>query len=91
VRTHPTLSSIIKTACMDYALPNHPDFRDLFVTKSEDGEETNFQKKTFGLGLRYRNFSDPGLRYFHHKLSNFLLLVIEGEEEVSRSDLQDSQ
>ena len=42
VRTHPTLSSIIKTASMDYVLPNHPDFRDLFVTKNEDGEETHF-------------------------------------------------
>jgi 4-hydroxyphenylacetate 3-monooxygenase len=42
VRTHPTLSSIIKTACMDYVLPNHPDFRELFVTKDEDGEEINF-------------------------------------------------
>ena len=42
VRTHPTLSSIIKTACMDYVLPNHPDFRDLFVTKNEDGEDVNF-------------------------------------------------
>ncbi len=42
VRTHPTLSSIIKTACMDYVLPNHPDFRDLFVTKNEEGEDINF-------------------------------------------------
>ena len=42
VRTHPTLSSIIKTACMDYVLPNHPAFRDLFVAKDEDGEEINF-------------------------------------------------
>jgi aromatic ring hydroxylase len=39
VRTHPTLSSIIRTAAMDYVLPNHPDYRDLFVTKNEDGEE----------------------------------------------------
>ena len=42
VRTHPTLSSIIKTACMDYVLPNHPDFRELFVTRNEYGEEVNF-------------------------------------------------
>ncbi len=42
VRTHPTLSSIIKTACMDYVLPNHPDFRDLFVTKNEEGRRYQF-------------------------------------------------
>lgn len=42
VRTHPTLSSIIKTAAMDYVLPNHPDYRDLFVTKNEEGEDINF-------------------------------------------------
>ncbi len=38
VRTHPTLSSIIKTVCMDYVLPNHPYFRKLFGTKNEKGE-----------------------------------------------------
>ncbi len=42
VRTHPTLSSIIRTAAMDYVLPNHPDYHDLFVTKNEDGEEVHF-------------------------------------------------
>ena len=42
VRTHPTLSGIIKSAAMDYVLPNHPDFRDLFVTRNEEGEEVNF-------------------------------------------------
>ncbi|MBW2090794.1 MAG: hypothetical protein JRI34_01550 [Deltaproteobacteria bacterium] len=42
VRTHPTLRSIIKYAAMDYVLPNHPDYRDLFVTQNEDGEDVNF-------------------------------------------------
>ena len=42
VRTHPTLSSVIRTASMDYVLPNHPDFRDIFVTKNEEGEDINF-------------------------------------------------
>src|SRR4030042_4858138 len=42
VRTHPTRSSIIKTAALDYVLPNHPDYRDLFVTQNEDGEDINF-------------------------------------------------
>lgn len=42
VRTHPTLSSIIKTAAMDYVLPNHPDYRDLFVTQNENGEDINY-------------------------------------------------
>ena len=42
VRTHPTLSSIVKTAAMDYVYPNHPRFRELFVTKDEDGEDINF-------------------------------------------------
>ena len=27
VRTHPTVSTIIRTASMDYVLPNHPDYR----------------------------------------------------------------
>ncbi|MCJ7832810.1 MAG: 4-hydroxyphenylacetate 3-hydroxylase, partial [Deltaproteobacteria bacterium] len=31
VRTHPTVSTIIRTASMDYVLPNHPNYRDLFV------------------------------------------------------------
>jgi len=42
VRVHPTLSSVIRTASMDYVLPNHPDFRDLFVTTNEEGEDINF-------------------------------------------------
>jgi 4-hydroxybutyryl-CoA dehydratase/vinylacetyl-CoA-Delta-isomerase len=42
VRTHPTLSGIIKGAAMDYVLPNHSDYRDLFVTRTEEGEEVNF-------------------------------------------------
>ena len=42
VRTHPTISSIIRTAAMDYVLPHHPDYRDLFVTQDADGEDINF-------------------------------------------------
>ncbi|MBS4023588.1 MAG: hypothetical protein KGZ79_14425 [Dethiobacter sp.] len=42
VRTHPTLSGIIRTASMDYVLPNRPEFRDLFVTQDEEGEDINF-------------------------------------------------
>jgi 4-hydroxybutyryl-CoA dehydratase/vinylacetyl-CoA-Delta-isomerase len=42
VRRHPTISSIIRTAAMDYVLPNSPQFRDLFVTKNEEGEDINF-------------------------------------------------
>jgi len=42
VRTHPTLSSIIQTTAMDFVLPNHPEFRHLFVTQDEDGEDINF-------------------------------------------------
>jgi len=42
VRTHPTISTIIKNACMDYVLPNRPDFHELFVTQNEDGEDINF-------------------------------------------------
>lgn len=42
VRTHPTLSGIIRTAALDYVLPNHPDYRDLFVTQDEDGEDVNY-------------------------------------------------
>ena len=42
VRTHPTLSGIIRTTAMDYVLPNLPAYRDLFVTSNEEGEEINF-------------------------------------------------
>ena len=42
VRTHPTISTIIRMAAMDYVLPNHPDYRDIFVTQDEDGEDINF-------------------------------------------------
>jgi len=42
VRTHPTLSGIIQTTAMDFVLPNHPDYRHLFVTQDEDGEDINF-------------------------------------------------
>jgi len=42
VRTHPTLSGIIRTAALDYVLPHHPDYRHLFVTQDEDGEDVNY-------------------------------------------------
>jgi len=42
VRTHPTISTIIRFAAMDYALPNDPKYRPLFVTQNEDGEDVNF-------------------------------------------------
>ncbi|HDQ04455.1 MAG TPA: hypothetical protein ENN23_07835 [Deltaproteobacteria bacterium] len=41
VRTHPSTSTIIKMAAMDYVLPNHPDYRnpttfqDVFPYKSQ--------------------------------------------------------
>jgi 4-hydroxybutyryl-CoA dehydratase / vinylacetyl-CoA-Delta-isomerase len=42
VRTHPTLRTIIRFAAMDYALPNDPKYRSLFITKNEEGEDVNF-------------------------------------------------
>jgi len=42
VRTHPTLSGIIRTAALDYVIPHRPEYRDLFVTRDEDGEEVNY-------------------------------------------------
>ena len=42
VRTHPTISSIIRTAAMDYVLPHHPDYKPLFVTQDQEGEDINF-------------------------------------------------
>jgi 4-hydroxybutyryl-CoA dehydratase/vinylacetyl-CoA-Delta-isomerase len=42
MRTHPTLSTIIRFGAMDYVIPNDPRFRDLYVTRNEDGEEVNF-------------------------------------------------
>ncbi|MCF8111500.1 MAG: hypothetical protein K9J85_08425 [Desulfobacteraceae bacterium] len=42
VRTHPILGNIIKTAALDYVFPNHPEYRDLFVTQDEQGEDVNF-------------------------------------------------
>jgi 4-hydroxybutyryl-CoA dehydratase / vinylacetyl-CoA-Delta-isomerase len=65
VRTHPTISSIIKTACMDYVLPNHPDFHDLFVTQDADGEDINFlltAPKTKEDLLRRRECYTNGIR-----------------------------
>lgn len=65
VRTHPTVSTIIRTACMDYVLPNHPDYRDLFVTKDKDGEDINFlltSPKTVEDMLRRRECYTVGVR-----------------------------
>jgi 4-hydroxybutyryl-CoA dehydratase / vinylacetyl-CoA-Delta-isomerase len=65
VRTHPTVSTIIRTACMDYVLPNHPDYRDLFVTKDKDGEDINFlltSPKTVEDMLRRRECYTAGVR-----------------------------
>ena len=42
MRTHPTLSTIIRFGAMDYVIPNDPRFRDLYVTRNEEGEEVNF-------------------------------------------------
>jgi len=42
VRTHPTLSGIIRTAALDYVLPHHSEYRHLFVTQDEDGEDVNY-------------------------------------------------
>jgi len=37
VRTHPMLRTIIRSAALDYALPNDPKFHDLYVTKNAEG------------------------------------------------------
>jgi 4-hydroxybutyryl-CoA dehydratase/vinylacetyl-CoA-Delta-isomerase len=65
VRTHPTISTIIRTACMDYVLPNRPDYRNLFVTQDEDGEDINFlltSPKTPEDMLRRRECYTVGIR-----------------------------
>jgi 4-hydroxybutyryl-CoA dehydratase/vinylacetyl-CoA-Delta-isomerase len=36
------LRTIIRSAAMDFALPNDPRFHDLYVTKNEEGEDVNF-------------------------------------------------
>lgn len=65
VRTHPTVSTIVRMAAMDYVLPNHPDYRDLFVTKDKDGEDINFlltSPKTPEEMLRRRDCYMAGMR-----------------------------
>ncbi len=65
VRTHPTVSTIIRTASMDYVLPNHPDYRHLFVTKDKDGEDINFlltSPRTVEDMLRRRECYTVGVR-----------------------------
>ena len=65
VRTHPTVRTIIKFAAMDYVLPNHPDYRHLFVTKDKDGEDIHFlltSPKTPEDMLRRRECYTVGMR-----------------------------
>ena len=65
VRTHPTVSTIVEMASMDYVLPNHPDYRHLFVTKDKDGEDINFlltSPKTSADMLRRRECYMVGMR-----------------------------
>ena len=65
VRTHPTVSTIVRMAAMDYVLPNHPAYRDLFVTKDADGEDINFlltSPKTPQDMLRRRECYMTGMR-----------------------------
>ena len=65
VRTHPTVSTIVRMATIHYVLPNHPDFRDLFVTKDQDGEDINFlltSPKTPQDMLRRRECHMVGMR-----------------------------
>lgn len=42
VTTHPILRAVIQSAAMDYVFPNDPAYRDLFVTKNENGDEVHF-------------------------------------------------
>ncbi len=65
VRTHPTVRTIIRTASMDYVLPNLPEYRHLFVTKNEEGEDINFlltSPKTPEDLLRRRECYTVGIR-----------------------------
>jgi 4-hydroxybutyryl-CoA dehydratase/vinylacetyl-CoA-Delta-isomerase len=65
VRSHPTLRTIIRFAAMDYALPNDRQFRSLFVTKNDDGEDVNFlftPPKTADDLLRRRECFVTGVR-----------------------------
>jgi len=65
VRTHPTVSTTTRMAAMDYVLPNHPDYRDIFVTQDEDGEDINFlltSPKTSEDMLRRRECYTVGIR-----------------------------
>jgi 4-hydroxybutyryl-CoA dehydratase/vinylacetyl-CoA-Delta-isomerase len=42
VTTHPILRRIVGYGCMDYVLTNDPEYRKLFVTQNEDGEDVHF-------------------------------------------------
>ena len=42
VTRHPVLRNVIQSAAMDYYFPNHPEYRDLFVTKNRQGEDVHF-------------------------------------------------
>ena len=42
VTTHPILRTVIQSAAMDYFFPNDPQYRDLFVTHDNEGEDIHF-------------------------------------------------
>jgi 4-hydroxybutyryl-CoA dehydratase/vinylacetyl-CoA-Delta-isomerase len=42
VTTHPVLRKVVQSAAMDYVFPHDPQYRDLFVTKNEEGEALHF-------------------------------------------------
>src|SRR4030065_906715 len=42
VTLHPILRTVIQSAAMDYFFPNDPKYRDLFVTKNEEGEDVHY-------------------------------------------------
>ena len=42
VTTHPILRAVIQSAAMDYYFPNDSRYRDLFVTRNQEGEDIHF-------------------------------------------------
>ncbi len=42
VTRHPILRTVIQSAAMDYFFPSRPEYRDLFVTKNEEGEDVHY-------------------------------------------------
>ena len=66
VTTHPVLRRAVQAGAMDYVLPNQPKMRDLFVTKTEEGEDVNFlwtAPRTVGDLLRRREIYITGARF----------------------------